>query len=77
MEYEYQYLRGIGIFLTYKENVDGIHSLKGIISQAIPATIKLPKVQNAAIKLNIEPLFDLGWNSAKYDHITGPLPPRL
>lgn len=60
MEYEYQYLMGIGIFLTYKENVDGIHSLKGIISQAIPATIKLPKVQNAAIKLNIEPLFDLG-----------------
>jgi len=29
------------------------------------------------MKLNMEPRFDLGWNSAKYDQITGPLPPSL
>ena len=41
------------------------------------ATNKFPSVQNAAIELNIEPRLFLGWNSAKYDHITGPLPPNL
>lgn len=34
-------------------------------------------VQKAAMKLNIEPRLDFGWNSAKYDQITGPLPPKL
>lgn len=29
------------------------------------ATNKFPKVQNAAIELNIEPRLFLGWNSAK------------
>lgn len=43
----------------------------------IPATKRFPRVQNAAMKDNIEPRFDFGWNSAKYDQITGPLPPRL
>lgn len=50
---------------------------EGIISQASPATNRFPKVQNAAIKLSIDPLLDFGWNSAKYDQITGPLPPSL
>lgn len=48
-----------------------------MIIQAKPATKRFPNVQNAAIKLNIEPLLDLGWNSAKYDQITGPEPPNL
>lgn len=43
-----------------RDSLVRIYSLRGMISQAIPATIKLPKVQNAAMKLNIEPLFDLG-----------------
>lgn len=47
------------------------------MSQARPATNRLPIVQKAAIKLSIEPLFAFGWNSAKYDQITGPLPPNL
>jgi len=29
------------------------------------------------MKLSIEPRFAFGWNSAKYDQITGPLPPSL
>lgn len=43
----------------------------------LPATNKFPSVQKAAMKLSIEPLLRLGWNSAKYDQITGPLPPNL
>lgn len=46
-------------------------------NQAKPATNKLPNVQKAAIKLSMEPRLDLGWNSAKYDQMTGPLPPKL
>lgn len=46
-------------------------------SSSLLATNRFPKVQNAAIELNMEPRFSLGWNSAKYDHITGPLPPNL
>lgn len=54
-----------------------LNLLAGMINQARPATSRLPKVQNAAMKLNIDPRFDLGWNSAKYDQMTGPLPPSL
>lgn len=39
--------------------------LVGIISHAKPATRRLPIVQKAAMKLNMEPRFALGWNSAK------------
>lgn len=49
----------------------------GIINHAKPATNRFPSVQNAAIKLSIDPRRDFGWNSAKYDQITGPLPPNL
>lgn len=42
-----------------------MYLLAGMISQARPATSRLPNVQNAAIKLSIEPRFDFGWNSAK------------
>lgn len=49
----------------------------GMINQAKPATNRLPKVQKAAMKLNIDPRLALGWNSAKYDQMTGPLPPNL
>lgn len=49
----------------------------GITIHAKPATNRLPIVQKAAIKLNIEPRLDFGWNSAKYDQITGPEPPKL
>ena len=45
--------------------------------ESLPATKRFPSVQNAAIKDNIEPRLLFGWNSAKYDQITGPLPPRL
>lgn len=48
-----------------------------MISHAKPATNKLPMVQNAAMKLNIDPRLAFGWNSAKYDQMTGPLPPNL
>lgn len=48
-----------------------------MINQAKPATNKFPMVQKAAMKLSIDPRFDFGWNSAKYDQITGPLPPNL
>lgn len=51
--------------------------LAGMINQARPATNRLPNVQKAAMKLSIEPRLDLGWNSAKYDQMTGPLPPSL
>lgn len=36
-----------------------------MMTQASPATNKFPKVQKAAMKLNMDPLLDLGWNSAK------------
>lgn len=49
----------------------------GMISQASPATKRFPIVQKAAMKLSIDPRFAFGWNSAKYDQITGPLPPNL
>lgn len=61
----------------YRNNGDLYPMSVGIISQANPATNKFPSVQNAAINDNIEPRFDFGWNSAKYDQITGPLPPNL
>jgi len=50
---------------------------RGMISQAKLATNRLPNVQKAAMKLSMEPRFAFGWNSAKYDQITGPLPPKL
>lgn len=59
------------------DKVLSVNSPDGIIIHAKPATNKLPIVQKAAIKLNIEPRRDFGWNSAKYDQITGPLPPNL
>lgn len=48
-----------------------------VINVKLPATKRFPNVQNAAMKDSIDPLLDFGWNSAKYDQITGPLPPRL
>lgn len=48
-----------------------------MITHARPATNRFPIVQKAAIKLNIEPRLDFGWNSAKYDQMTGPEPPKL
>lgn len=60
------------------KNVGDLYPMSvGMISQAKLATNKLPKVQKAAMKDNMEPRFDFGWNSAKYDQITGPLPPSL
>lgn len=49
----------------------------GMTNQAIPATTMLPIIQNAAKKLSMPPRLDLGWNSAKYDHTIGILPPTL
>ena len=46
-------------------------------SDRVPATTKLPTIQKAARKLSMAPRFDFGWNSAKYDHVTGMLPPTL
>lgn len=48
-----------------------------MMTHAKPATNKLPRVQKAAMKLNMAPRFFLGWNSAKYDQMTGPDPPSL
>lgn len=48
-----------------------------MMTQARPATKRFPNVQKAAIKLNMAPRFFFGWNSAKYDQITGPDPPSL
>lgn len=49
----------------------------GGVGGRLQATNRLPRVQNAAIELSIEPRLFFGWNSAKYDHMTGPLPPNL
>lgn len=48
-----------------------------MMTHAKPATNKLPRVQKAAMKLNMAPRLFFGWNSAKYDQITGPDPPKL
>lgn len=64
MEYEHQCLkRNVKkdyLANQYNGTVKYINSLSGMINQAIPATIKFPKVQKAAMKLSIDPRFDLG-----------------
>ena len=52
-------------------------SLLGMMAQARPATVMLPIIQKAAKADSIRPLRDAHWNSAKYDHTRGILPPTL
>ena len=52
-------------------------SLLGMMAQARPATVTLPIIQKAAKADSIRPRRDAHWNSAKYDHTRGILPPTL
>ena len=47
------------------------------MAQARPATITLPTIQKVANTLSAPPRLRLGWNSAKYVHTSGMLPPTL
>lgn len=44
-----------------------------LLTQAIPATVILPIIQNVARALNMKPRLDFDWNSAKYDQTRGML----
>ena len=43
----------------------------------LPAAMMLPNIQKVAKALIILPRLSFGWNSVKYENITGMLPPTL